>query len=81
MQVKTIILAPDCKLSDEELMQDNETIANPTNKKIKTETAPKMEQPCDLVVSSDHEVEPNTIEINQKVEDCKLKANQPTQHN
>lgn len=31
--VKTIILAPDCMISDEQLMQDNETIANPTNKK------------------------------------------------
>ena len=39
MQVKTVILAPDCQLSDQELMQENETIANPTNKKIKAESA------------------------------------------
>lgn len=37
--VKTVILAPDCDLSDEALMQENETIANPTNKKFKTEVS------------------------------------------
>jgi len=41
--VKTLILAPDCQLSDEALMQENETIANPTNKKLKTEATPKKE--------------------------------------
>jgi len=43
VQVKTVILAPDCQLSDEVLMQENETIANPTNKKIKAEITPKKE--------------------------------------
>jgi hypothetical protein len=37
MIVKTLLLAPDCKLTDEELMRDNQTIANPTNKKFKHE--------------------------------------------
>ena len=44
VQVKTVILAPDCQLSDQELMQENETIANPTNKKIKAEiSSPKKD--------------------------------------
>lgn len=34
---KVILLSPDCKLTDEELMRENQTIANPTNKKLKTE--------------------------------------------
>jgi hypothetical protein len=34
--VKTVILAPDCRITDEQLMHDNETIANPTNKKQTT---------------------------------------------
>ena len=41
--VKTLILAPNCQLSDEALMQENETIANPTNKKLKAELTPKKE--------------------------------------
>ena len=42
--LKTVILAPDCDLSDEALMIENETIANPTNKKIKTEPSPKKQE-------------------------------------
>lgn len=38
-----MILAPECQLSDEALMQENETIANPTNKKLKAEATPKKE--------------------------------------
>ena len=40
--VKTVILAPDCQLSDAALMQENETIANPTNKKLKNEVTPRI---------------------------------------
>ena len=35
--MKRLLLSPDCKLTDDELMRDNPTIANPTNKKIKVE--------------------------------------------
>ena len=41
--VKTVILTPECELSDEALMQENETIANPTGRKMKTEATPKKE--------------------------------------
>jgi len=52
--LKTVILAPDCDLSDEALMIENETIANPTNKKIKTEPSPKkQEQPTQFLVNGD----------------------------
>jgi hypothetical protein len=36
--VKTVILAPHCFITDEQLMLDNETIANPTNKKSAIKT-------------------------------------------
>lgn len=36
-QVKTLLLKPGLKISDEDLMLVNATIANPTNKKIKQE--------------------------------------------
>ena len=36
--VKTVILAPHCHITDEQLMLDNETIANPTNKKSAIKT-------------------------------------------
>jgi len=39
--VKTVILAPDNKITDEQLMQDNQTIANPTNKKPVIQTRSK----------------------------------------
>jgi len=42
--IKTIILAPNCLLSDEALMQENETIANPTNKKIKAEPTASIKE-------------------------------------
>ena len=53
--VKTVILAPDCDLSDEALMQENETIANPTNKKNKAEvttTPAKQETPLAFFMPS-----------------------------
>ncbi len=55
--MKTLLLSPDCKLSDDELMKNNMTIANPTNKKIKTEEEDyyesSVEKPLKLKVKSD----------------------------
>ena len=45
--MKTLLLSPDCKLSDDELMKNNTTIANPTNKKVKTEEDDYQESSVD----------------------------------
>lgn len=60
--VKTVILAPDCDLSDEALMQENETIANPTNKKNKAEVSmtPKQETPMAFFMPSKMLINENT---------------------
>lgn len=34
LMLKTLLLTPDCVMTDAELMQDNPTISNPTNKKV-----------------------------------------------
>ena len=79
--VKTVILAPDCELSDEALMQENETIANPTNKKIKTTeqtpTQPKKETPLAFFMNSDMLLmDPNHFRTH-KIEDAIMQQEQP----
>ena len=57
--VKTVILAPDCQLSDEALMQENETIANPTGRKTKIDASPcKKETQIPDFVNSDLLLDP-----------------------
>jgi hypothetical protein len=53
MILKTILLAPDCTLTDEDLMRENQTIANPTNKKNKHELASSDEDEHDFSASVD----------------------------
>lgn len=42
--MKTILLAPDCHLTEDELMRFNQTIANPTNRLVKQELAASSEE-------------------------------------
>lgn len=42
--LKTILLAPDCELTEEELMRENQTIANPTNRHVKQEPSSSDEE-------------------------------------
>jgi len=68
---KTILLAPDCKLTDDELMRENQTIANPTNKKVKHEY---------LYSDEEEEIESNlaSIDYSEKVKNSLLPTEKTT---